>query len=70
METDIGKLVLNVKETGKALGLSRASAYKAAHDGSIPTIRLGRRLVVPRVQLERLLNGKTDGMTDDKQTGS
>ncbi|MFA5064942.1 MAG: helix-turn-helix domain-containing protein [Dehalococcoidia bacterium] len=52
------KLTYNVEETGKALGLSRASAYKAVHDGSIPTIRLGRRIVVPRVQLEKLLNGK------------
>jgi excisionase family DNA binding protein len=54
------KLTYNVEETGKALGLSRASAYKAVHDGSIPTIRLGRRLVVPRVQLEKLLNGKPE----------
>ena len=55
------KLTYNVEETGKALGLSRTSAYKAVHDGSIPAIRLGRRLVVPRVQLEKLLNGRSEG---------
>ena len=63
------KLTYNVEETGKALGLSRASAYKAVHDGSIPTIRLGRRLVVPRVQLEKLLNGRSEGTPDAKPTG-
>jgi len=58
------KLTYNVEETGKALGLSRASAYKAVHDGIIPTIRIGRRLVVPRVQLEKLLNGSSEGTSD------
>ncbi len=63
------KLTYNVEETGKALGLSRASAYKAVHDGSIPTIRIGRRLVVPRVQLEKLLNGKqTDAKPIERLT--
>ena len=64
------KLTLTIDEAGKTLGLSRASAYKAVHDGSIPSIRLGRRLLVPIGQLERMLNGKKDGMTDDKPAGS
>ncbi len=63
------KLTYTVEETGKALGLSRASAYKAVHDGTIPTIRIGRRLVVPRVQLEKLLNGRSEGTPDAKPTG-
>ena len=37
------------------LGLSRQASYDAASRGEIPTIRLGRRLVVPVVQLRRLL---------------
>ena len=64
------KLTYNVEETGKALGLSRASAYKAVHDGIIPTIRIGRRLVVPRVQLEKLLNGRPEGTPEAQPTAS
>lgn len=49
------KLTLTVSETAKLLGLSRASAYSLAAQGVIPTIRLGRRLVVPKIALEKML---------------
>ena len=52
----IERLTLTIEEAGKALGLSRPSAYEAARRGDIPTLRIGRRLLVPRVALERLLN--------------
>jgi hypothetical protein len=45
-----------VEETGKILGLSRASAFAAATRGDIPTIRVGRRLIVPRRALEKMLS--------------
>lgn len=47
--------VISVEEAGKMLGLSRGSAYQAAAAGEIPTIRIGRRLLVPRARLEALL---------------
>jgi len=64
-----GKLTITIDEAGAQLGLSRATAYKLAHSGAIPTIRLGRQLKVPVVQLEKLLNGETDGTNDAKPTG-
>lgn len=48
-------LVYDVPTAGKLLNLSRATAYSLAAQGVIPTIRLGRRLVVPKVALERML---------------
>ena len=48
-------LVLKVPEAGRLLNLSRATAYSLCRQGVIPTIRLGRRLVVPRVALLRML---------------
>lgn len=42
-------------DTGQALGLSRASAYDAAARGEIPTIRIGRRILVPTAALRRML---------------
>jgi hypothetical protein len=47
-----------VEEAGKILGLSRCSAFAAAARGDIPTIRLGRRLIVPRRGLEKMLAGE------------
>ncbi len=47
--------VMSVFSAGKLLGLSRPTAYKLAKQGVIPTLRLGRRIVVPRIALQRLL---------------
>jgi hypothetical protein len=49
-------LVYDVPTAGKLLNLSRATAYSLAAQGIIPTIRLGKRLVVPKVALERMIN--------------
>jgi excisionase family DNA binding protein len=51
-----GRSTLSVEEAGcEVLGLSRAASYAAAKSGALPVIRLGRRMVVPRHALERLL---------------
>jgi excisionase family DNA binding protein len=42
-------------ETAKWMGLSKSSVYAAAERGEIPTIRLGRRLLVPTATLRRML---------------
>jgi excisionase family DNA binding protein len=49
---------LSVEETAKELGISRNTAYEAARRGEIPTIQIGRRLLVPRIALERMLRGE------------
>ncbi len=46
---------ISVDQAGEILGISRSSAYQAARTGEIPTIRIGRRLVVPTAALLRLL---------------
>jgi len=48
-------LTFTVTEMATLLGISRASAYQLVRTGELPALRLGRRLVVPRVALERLL---------------
>jgi len=48
-------LTMTVEEAAAALGISRNLAYEAARDGRIPAIRIGRRLLVPRRALEKLL---------------
>jgi excisionase family DNA binding protein len=42
-------------DTGQLLGLSKASTYEAVRRGEIPSIRVGRRLLVPTAALRRML---------------
>jgi excisionase family DNA binding protein len=45
---------LTVPEAGAELGISKSAAYEAIKRGEIPSIRIGRRIIVPRVALDRL----------------
>ena len=54
------RLTCTVEQAGKLLGISRALAYELARRGELPTLRLGeRRLVVPLIQLSKMLEGLT-----------
>jgi excisionase family DNA binding protein len=53
--------VLTVEEAGRLLRISRQSAYQAARSGELPTIRIGRRLLVPRAKLAELLGEPLNG---------
>ena len=57
MDGKNGRRTLTVVEVAKALGVSRDTAYGACRDGTIPCIKLGRRVVVPAEALERVLAG-------------
>ncbi len=48
---------MTVEEAGRRLGIGRNTAYEAVQRGEIPSIRIGRRLVVPVAALEKLLAG-------------
>ncbi len=49
------ELTVTVPEAGELLGLTRNKAYEAAAKGEIPTLRFGKRLVVPTAPLRRML---------------
>ncbi len=49
------RLTLTVEEASALLGISRAFAYELVARGELPSLRLGRRLLVPRRALEALL---------------
>lgn len=57
--------VLGVEQAGRMLGLGRSAAYEAVRRGEIPTLRLGRRLVVPRARLAALLGEAVEVVTAD-----
>jgi excisionase family DNA binding protein len=49
------RLTVSVEESAQMLGISRALAYELVRKNEIPSIKLGRRLVVPLAALLRLL---------------
>jgi len=49
------RLTLTVEEAARLLGISRALAYQLVARDEIPSVRLGRRLLVPRRALDALL---------------
>jgi len=50
------RATITVEEAARILGISRGSAYEAVRRGDIPTIRIGKRLIVPVAALERMLS--------------
>ena len=49
------RLALSVEEASELLGISKWLGYEMVAQGILPALRLGRRLVVPRAALERML---------------
>jgi excisionase family DNA binding protein len=54
-QISVRKLTLTVPETAELLAISRMSAYAAVREGTIPSVKIGRRVLVPRAALDRLL---------------
>jgi excisionase family DNA binding protein len=50
------RLVFTVEEAAQLLGISRSFAYEAVERGEIPSMRIGRRILVPKIALERFLS--------------
>ena len=66
-----GQLTLKVSDVARLLGIGRASAYEACRVGVIPSIRIGRRIVIPRMALERLLSEtSSNGVQGDVRNSS
>lgn len=49
------KLTYTVPEAAALLGISRSTAYECVRRGEIPSLTLGRRVLITRTQLEQLL---------------
>ena len=62
-QTDIEKATLTIEEVAARLGIARSTAFALAKRDAlpVPVIRLGRRLVVSREQVARLLAGESPG---------
>lgn len=50
------RLTLTVEEAAAALGISRSFAYEAIYRKEIPHVKIGRRILVPKAALQRMLD--------------
>jgi excisionase family DNA binding protein len=56
-DNPISRQTYTLEEVAKLLGVGINQAYDAARRGQIPVLKIGRRLLVPRAALDRMLNG-------------
>jgi excisionase family DNA binding protein len=59
---DIQPLTVTVEQAAKLLGIGRSTAYELVHAGDIPSLRLGRRIVVPICQIANKLGAPADAV--------
>ena len=50
------RMTFTIQEAAARLGIGRNAAYEAANRGDIPTIKIGKRLLVPKAALDRMLD--------------
>jgi excisionase family DNA binding protein len=56
--SDTQRKTLTVPEAAKILGIGKNQAYEAARRGEIPTVKIGKRVLVLAAALERKLEGR------------
>ena len=56
MPDSIQPITYTVPEAAKLLRIGRNQGYEAVRSGELPSIKIGKRILVPRVALERMLS--------------
>ena len=49
------RLCITVPEAAGMLGISRNFAYELVKQGKLPVVKFGKRLLIPRIALEKML---------------
>ena len=66
---DEERLTVTVDQAARMLGISRGLAYQMVHDGKLPSLRFGKRLVVPKWAIQRLLQEAQEAATSQRSDG-
>lgn len=53
-------LTVSVDVACKLLGISRYAGYAAVKNGQIPVLKIGKRLLIPKVKLMRMIEGNDE----------
>ena len=54
--TTQNKATMSIEEAAEYLSIGRNLAYNLAAEGRLPVIRLGKRLIVSRIRLEKMVS--------------
>ena len=54
-------LLLNVKQLVVLLGVSESSVYELIQEDDFPSLRIGKRIVVPKEELKKWISTHTKG---------
>ena len=60
---------MSVVEAGQVLGVGRVAAYAAVRRGEIPSVRIGRKILVPKVALQQMLTQPATGASACPRAG-
>ena len=58
--SEIEKLAFSPTEAASALGLCQNTIYKMVKRGRIKSVKVERKILIPRAELIRLLSGQSD----------
>jgi excisionase family DNA binding protein len=64
MNNSEGPYAISVPEAAWRLGISRSFAYQLVQRGELPSVRFGRRIAVPRQELERFIRSAVRDWND------
>ncbi len=59
-----GRATCSVDQAAAVLRIGRSTAYAAAHDGSLPVLRISNRLLVSVPRLLALIDGREKASSD------
>jgi len=63
-----GPLLLPVPEAARLLGIGTTLCWEMVHGGQLPSVRLGRRVLIPRAVVEHLAHVTIDADDADTMT--
>lgn len=55
MALELKKATFSVKELAEYLNVGKASAYRLVHDGTLPSVRIGRQIRIPIAAVDKWL---------------
>ena len=55
---NVERAMLNMSETAKVLGLGLTSTRNAVRRGDIPSVRIARRILIPKAAIDQMLAAK------------
>ena len=57
-------LLLNVKQLADLLGVSDSSVYELIQEDGFPSLRIGKRIVIPKEELRKWISAHTKGVQE------